>query len=76
MTENDKFYVVKLNNKLYLDKRIEPCTIATRHTFTKNLDSARRYINLSAAREKSKDLGGYVVEVSYQFRRLEAEPHD
>lgn len=76
MTENEKFYVIKLNDELYLDELIEPRTISTRHTFTKNLDSARRYINLSAAREKSKDLGGYVVEVSYQFRRLEAEPHD
>lgn len=76
MTENEKFYVIKLNDELYLDERIEPHTIDTRHTFTKNLDNVGRYIDLAAAREKAKDLGGYVVEVSYQFRRLEAEPHD
>lgn len=76
MIENEKFYVVKLNDELYLDERIKPNTIATRHTFTKSLDSARRYRNLAAAREKAEDLGGYVVEVAYQFRRLEAEQRD
>lgn len=73
MTENEKFYVIKLNDELYLDERIEPRTISARHTFTKNLDNARRYIDLVAARGKAEDLGGYVVEASYQLRRLGVE---
>lgn len=73
MTENEKFYVIKLNDELYLDARIEPKTICARCTFTKDLDKAKRYIHSADARSTSEDLGGYVVEASYQLRRLEVK---
>ena len=68
-----KFYVIKLNDELYLDARIEPKTICARRTFTKDLEKAKRYIHSTDAHSTSEDLGGYVVEVSYQFRRLEVK---